>query len=506
MAGKVTLEIMEGPMTGKVFSFEEHDTFLFGRLDECQAYLPDDLKVSGHHFILEVNPPDACVRDLGSMNGTYVNNVKHGGREEGESPEQGAQRQYQDVSLKDGDRVMAGDTVFVVRIDAPAFCCECGNEIPSSNRAQNQLPGGMFLCSECKAKATPATVRDIRAPSPRIPKAVRCKKCHKDVSKEVGPHRRGDYICTDCRREPAEFIRRLLERARAGDRGLVAIRGYTILKELGRGGMGVVYLARHEQSGEQVALKLMLPEIAAGDRSKQSFLREVDVTKQLDHTNVVRFRESGYSEGAFYMILDFCDGGTVHELALSSGGRLSQKEAKRIILQALDGLDYIHKAPVCVKLCDGRTVKVNGVVHRDVSPQNILLAGPSKIAMISDCGLSKAFETAGYSGMTSGTTAGKPMYMPRQQVINYKYAKPEVDVWAAAACLYNMLTGQFPRDFRRGRDPVQTILSTDAVPIRKRNPSVSVPLAEVIDHALRDKPEIGFKTVADLKQALEGVM
>ena len=79
--------------------------------------------------------------------------------------------------------------------------------------------------------------------------------------------------------------------------------------------------------------------------------------------------------------------------------------------------------------------------------------------------------------------------MPRQQVINFKYAKPEVDVWAAAASFYNMLTGTYPRNFF-GADPLVAVLQTSAIPIRQREASIPKPLAEVIDLALVDNPEI----------------
>lgn len=82
----VSFSVTAGPMKGKVFGFEEHDTFLFGRLDECHCCLPDDGQVSRRHFIMEVNPPDACIRDFGSLNGTYVNGKKIGSREKGETP------------------------------------------------------------------------------------------------------------------------------------------------------------------------------------------------------------------------------------------------------------------------------------------------------------------------------------------------------------------------------------------------------------------------------------
>lgn len=92
MSGKLILTIITGPRTDKTFEFEEHDTLLFGRMDDCHVCLPDDQTVSRHHFILEVNPPDARIRDLGSLHGTYINGQKYGGREKHETPEEGARR------------------------------------------------------------------------------------------------------------------------------------------------------------------------------------------------------------------------------------------------------------------------------------------------------------------------------------------------------------------------------------------------------------------------------
>ncbi|MCX6923236.1 MAG: protein kinase [Verrucomicrobia bacterium] len=119
MSSKIRFDVLEGKMKGKAFLFEEHDTFLFGRDHECHCCLPDDRRVSRHHFLLEVNPPVARLRDLGSLNGTHVNGKKCGGRQPGETPEQGARHQYPEVDLKHGDEVEAGDTVmkFTVELD-----------------------------------------------------------------------------------------------------------------------------------------------------------------------------------------------------------------------------------------------------------------------------------------------------------------------------------------------------------------------------------------------------
>ena len=94
MSGKVIVNLTDGPMKGKRFTFSDHDTFIFGRMEDCHCCLPDDQQISRHHFLIEANPPDACIRDFGSLNGTWVNGKKIGARQKGETPEQGQKRKY----------------------------------------------------------------------------------------------------------------------------------------------------------------------------------------------------------------------------------------------------------------------------------------------------------------------------------------------------------------------------------------------------------------------------
>ena len=192
------------------------------------------------------------------------------------------------------------------------------------------------------------------------------------------------------------------------------------------------------------------------------------------------------------------------------GGRLSIDEAVEITLQALDGLEYAHHAEVPqVRLDDGTFGRGEGLVHRDLKPHNLFLSGSgrSRRALIGDFGLAKAFDLAGLSGLTcTGVMAGTPKFMPRPQIREFKYAKPDVDVWAMAATLYFMLTGQFTRDFPPKKEPFNIILSTDAVPIHKRDSSIPPKFAEVIDAALIDQPSIPFKSAADFKRALENAL
>ena len=121
MPGTVRLVVTAGPIRGQRFDFPGHDTFLFGRAPDCHARLDaSDASASRHHFLLEVNPPVARLRDLGSLNGTRVNGVRHGGRRPGESPEEAAARGGGEVDLRDGDEIRVGATVIQVHVEAPA--------------------------------------------------------------------------------------------------------------------------------------------------------------------------------------------------------------------------------------------------------------------------------------------------------------------------------------------------------------------------------------------------
>jgi serine/threonine protein kinase len=121
MPGTVRLLVTAGPIRGQRFEFAGHDTFLFGRAPDCHGRLDaSDAAASRHHFLLEVNPPLARLRDLGSLNGTRVNGVRHGGRQRGESPEDAAARGGAEVDLHDGDEIRVGATVIEVKVERPA--------------------------------------------------------------------------------------------------------------------------------------------------------------------------------------------------------------------------------------------------------------------------------------------------------------------------------------------------------------------------------------------------
>jgi hypothetical protein len=443
----VTLIQVKGQLATTEYVFRERTTCVLGRASECMPRLPDDehhRTVSRHHCLLDINPPEIRIRDFGSRNGTFVNGLKIGQRAPHQTLEEAASLVLPEHDLADGDEIRIGDTVFRVCVLLPTL------------------------------KEEPP----------------RCAACGREVADEACG-RDGAYVCAACRAEPSVVLRLLLEVAREGRGDLASIADYELLRELGRGGMGAVYLARHRGTGREVALKLMLPKVAASAEARARFLREAAVTRSLRHANIAALHDTGFADGTFFFTVEYCRGGSLDQLLRHRGGRLPVDEAVLLALQVLDGLAHAHN---------------QGVVHRDLSPGNILLdesPNGGTVAKVADFGLAKAFDQAGLSGLTrTGTAAGKPWYLPRQQVVSFRHATAAVDVWALAACLYQMLTGRYPRPFPRGRDPWQVVLQTPATPVREVAPNLSRGLAEVLDHALREQPAIGFPDATAMTDAL----
>ena len=316
-------------------------------------------------------------------------------------------------------------------------------------------------------------------------------------------------ICPDCMENPMAILECMFRMA-AGDNPEIAnIKGFRKIEELGRGGMGAVFKVEEEATGDLFALKMMLATKSADAVSRAKFLREASIGAQLHHPNILIHYRYGSSGDVFYVLQEICEGGSVDKLIERSGGKLPVETATIITLQILDALIYAHQQQIEVDLADGSVQLFNGIVHRDIKPANYFLVsknGPHGVKL-ADFGMAKAFEAAGMTNFThTGEAGGTPVFMPRQQIIEYRYAKPDVDVWAVAASYYFMLTGCFPKDFNIKKDLWSQALKNPAVPIRKRNRNIDHRLAEAIDHALIEKPAIGFGSALELKKAIEGAI
>lgn len=346
------------------------------------------------------------------------------------------------------------------------------------------------------------------------PKQVKCVGCGRHFT----PESADGTLCSSCRKQKdaGQAMMDMLQRLGIAHPDQNAnlppcpLDGYETVSVLGRGGMGQVYKVREISTGKCYAFKTMLPRVAANENMKKLFLREAKCAEFAKHKNVVRTYRTGCANGTFFILMDLCEGGSVDEVIAKRGGRLPLDEATWIILQALSGLEYIHNMDLVVEVKQGfyggtAEKAVKGIVHRDFKPGNIFLSDASSrpVAMVADMGMAKAFEVAGLSGVSkTGYVRGTPHFMPRQQAMVYKYAKLEVDVWAAAASYYNMLTGNYPKNITRGKDPWEVVVRESAVPIRHRNPAVPDALARVIDRALVDDPAIYYQSVTGFRRDL----
>lgn len=502
MPAKVTLTVEAGPDKGRVEIFEERESLTIGRNDDCNYQVPiteETTTISRYHCMMEIVPPEVTVRDFGSKNGTFLNGKEIGRRKDGMSAEEGWKLKFNEADMKDGDILnLSKKYSITVSIYTPQYCAECRCELPENEKDCIEVKKDLFLCTKCHKKKK-------EKPGPILLKKRKCNICDKVMPKDAIPDAE---VCDDCMHDPLRLLERLFENAKndIGDAGKIG--EYQKIKRLGQGGMGEVWQVKKEKTDDIYALKLMLPKMAGNEKSKKQFLLEAHNATQLNHPNIVRHYKSGYSDGVYFILMEYCDFGSIDDLMKTQGGRLPLGLAMRLILQTLDGLEYAHNAKVSVTLKDGSVEMVNGLVHRDINPHNILLCGDSEnpIAKVADYGLAKAFETAGMTGRTrTGSSAGKPVFMPRQQAINYKYSQPDVDVWAAAASLYYMLTGEFPKKFSLGEDLFRIALTSRAVPILKRPYTSEIPtkLAKIIDKALNDSGDLKFKSALELKQELE---
>lgn len=287
------------------------------------------------------------------------------------------------------------------------------------------------------------------------------------------------------------------------------IPGYKLVKKLGEGGMGVVYLVEERATKKVLALKFIKEELMKELTSVEKFIREAKLHMQFSHKYVAKVYDAKEFKGKPYLLMEYYSEGNLRDYFAKLRDQKNKYEVSRkILLQILEGLDYLHHAEVRVKLKEGNEETFHGIVHRDLKPENIFVSvdknGEVEIK-IADFGMSKAFEAAGLSGETlTGDVGGTLPYMPRQQIIDYKYCKPDVDVWAATASIYILLTGMPPKRFREGVSPYFVIINENAVLIRKYDKKVPFRYAKIIDKALVDK-ELYYKNARDLIRDLEKI-
>lgn len=474
MTTKVVLTITKGSGEGTTYSFTEKESLFLGRADDCHIRFVED-NVSRYHCMLEICPPLVSIRDFGSLNGTYLNGTLIDKRPKDTDAGKAADMRFNERKLKHGDRIQLGSTCEIQILLQPVKRCElCGEEITSNA----QPTAGGYICAACADKPRQAL--------------------HRPATTDSGGLSESETAAV------LAFIQQLRD---GSDHALVP--GYRPARRIGlQGGMSRVYLLENSATGKRIVLKLMRSDMAGDEHARAQFMREAMLGGQLQHENIVRQLTAGELGGCIFIVSEYCEGGSVDEFIARQGGPLDTDLAVSITLMALRGLHYAHTAEIVSPMPDGSFVRTTGLVHRDFKPGNLFISirDDDVSIKVADFGLSKAFEAAGLSGQTrTGAYAGTSRFMPIKQIFNYRYAKPDVDVWAAAVTLYYMLTHTYPKP-TEGMDEWHAALQPVTVPIRERNPSIPARLAAVVDLALHEDAgnhfETHFRTAAEFFNAL----
>ncbi len=263
---------------------------------------------------------------------------------------------------------------------------------------------------------------------------------------------------------------------------------YVLEREIGRGGMAAVYLARDVRHDRPVALKALHSTIAA-TLGLHRFCQEVRVTSQLQHPHILPVLESGNTAGQPWYTMPYIEGGSLRDL-LQRQVQLGVEEALRIVIEVADTLDYAHQ---------------QGVIHRDMKPENILLSRGH--ALVADFGVARVLGGDGARELSeSGLAVGTPAYMSPEQATGDSHLDGRSDLYALGCVLYEMLAGEPPFT----APTPQALLARrlmEAVPsVRRLRETISPGLDQVLSRALAKIPADRFQAACEFADALSAQM
>jgi len=259
---------------------------------------------------------------------------------------------------------------------------------------------------------------------------------------------------------------------------------YTLERELGRGGMATVYLARDRRDGELVALKAMHQNVGSVI-GLERFRREMGIAASLDHPFIVPLIDSGSAGNLLYYAMPYVQGESLFQ-RLNREQRLPLDDAVRIGGDVAQALGYAHS---------------HGILHRDVKPENILLAADH--ALIADFGLARAIGAADRRTLTStGVVVGTAHYMSPEQLLELPDLDQRSDIYSLGCIVYEMLTGGPPYTGRAITDLVTQILHAAIPSVRTVSPTVPKAVDAVINRTLAKKAEQRFGSMDEFRAAL----
>jgi hypothetical protein len=265
---------------------------------------------------------------------------------------------------------------------------------------------------------------------------------------------------------------------------------YSVQRELGRGGMGAVYLAEHDTTHEKVAMKELLITAAADPISVQRFLQEGALMSRLSHPNIVGVRGIIEAGVGHYIALEFVDGGSLRDLL--KAGPLAISQAFAVMHGLLQALDYAHQ---------------HAIVHRDVKPENVMLSGFG-VVKVADFGIARLTDDSATSHATkTGTTVGTPQYMSPEQVTTSK-VDGRSDLYSAGIVCYEVFCGRPPFEATAADGPFTLLakhVQAPPPPPTVLRPGLDPALETVILKSLAKRPEDRYQTGAEFDRDLSAI-
>ena len=269
------------------------------------------------------------------------------------------------------------------------------------------------------------------------------------------------------------------------------VAGYRLHHELGRGGMGVVYLARHEVLDRPpVAVKMLYDTLSNDTEIQQRFRREAKLMASFDHPRLVKLLEYVEKDEKFYIVMEYFPGRSLEKIIGREVGPMSYERAIPIFRQILDGVSFLHD---------------NNIIHRDIKPSNILVDEDDNIK-ITDFGIAKIIGDEGMSaeGLTkTGTKIGTLWYMSPEQVKG-KHADKRSDIYSLGVTLYEMLSGHVPFEYENDFQVMRAHVDIQPEPPTVHYPHIEKNVVDTAMRALSKDPKLRFQSCQDFEQSLTG--